>query len=119
MGYYAGLGARKVDTIGPFGAQPQPACSIVATTGLVDCGAWSTNGTFWQVPANATSGIYIARLVRTDGSNGASHMVFIVRDDAGRSDVLFQTSDTTWQAYNNYGGKSLYDFNSAAAAPTR
>ena len=24
------------------------------------------------------------------------------------SDLLFQTSDTTWQAYNNYGGNSLY-----------
>ena len=22
--------------------------------------------------------------------------------------MLFQTSDTTWQAYNNYGGNSLY-----------
>src|SRR5438045_4908846 len=26
----------------------------------------------------------------------------------GRSDLLFQTSDTTWQAYNQYGGNSLY-----------
>ena len=26
----------------------------------------------------------------------------------GRSDLLFQTSDTTWQAYNQYGGYSLY-----------
>ena len=25
-----------------------------------------------------------------------------------RSDLLFQTSDTTWQAYNRYGGNSLY-----------
>ena len=24
------------------------------------------------------------------------------------SDLLFQTSDTTWQAYNHYGGNSLY-----------
>ncbi|HEV3484160.1 MAG TPA: N,N-dimethylformamidase beta subunit family domain-containing protein, partial [Vicinamibacterales bacterium] len=28
--------------------------------------------------------------------------------DTGRSDLLFQTSDTTWQAYNDYGGASLY-----------
>src|SRR5688572_31837794 len=26
LGFYGGLGARKIDTIGPFGAQPQPAC---------------------------------------------------------------------------------------------
>ena len=46
--------------------------------------------------------------MRTDGIAGESHIVFVVRDDAGRSDVLFQTSDTTWQAYNQYGGNSLY-----------
>src|ERR671928_50245 len=57
--------------------------------------------------AIAVSGIYIARLVRTD-TGGASHMPFIVRDDAGHSDLLFQTSDTGWQAYNDYGGNSLY-----------
>src|SRR5690606_20440873 len=33
---------------------------------------------------------------------------FIVRDDDGGSDILLQTSDTTWQAYNTYGGNSLY-----------
>ena len=59
------------------------------------------------MPANATSGIYFAKVVRTD-TGGASHIVFIVRDDSGTSDLLFQTSDTTWQAYNNYGGNSLY-----------
>ena len=45
--------------------------------------------------------------MRTD-NGGASHIVFVVRDDSGRSDLLFQTSDPTWQAYNGYGGNSLY-----------
>ena len=62
----------------------------------------------WSVPASATSGIYIARLVREDGPAGASHMIFVVRDDDGGSEILFQTSDTTWQAYNRWGGNSLY-----------
>ena len=60
------------------------------------------------MPADAVSGIYFARLVRTDGTAGASHVFFVVRDDDGGSDMLFQTSDTTWQAYNPYGGNSLY-----------
>jgi hypothetical protein len=38
----------------------------------------------------------------------ASHIIFIVRDDAGKSDILFQTSDPTWVAFNRYGGSSLY-----------
>ncbi len=33
----------------------------------------------------------------------------MVRNDASTSDIFFQTSDTTWQAYNDYGGNSLYE----------
>ena len=38
----------------------------------------------------------------------ASHIYFVVRDDESRSDLLFQTADTTWQAYNRYGGHCTY-----------
>ncbi len=38
----------------------------------------------------------------------ASHIVFVVRDDASRSDVVMQTSDPTWVAYNQYGLGSTY-----------
>ena len=75
-------------------------------TGLIDCGNWAVSAS-WAVPATATSGIYFAKAMRTD-TGGASHIVFIVRDDASQADLLFQTSDTTWQAYNQYGGNSLY-----------
>lgn len=109
LGYYGGAGARKIVTVAPSVAlpQPQPVCAVDNSTGLVDCGTWNESAS-WAVPATAVSGIYIAKLVRTDGVTGASHMVFVVRDDTGGSDVLFQTSDTTWQAYNTYGGNSLY-----------
>lgn len=108
MGYYGGNGARKVATVWPSATLPQsqPACLTEAATGLVDCGNWAVSAS-WVVPSTATSGIYFARAVRTD-TNGASHIVFIVRNDASTSDILFQTSDTTWQAYNSYGGNSLY-----------
>ncbi|MGH2370151.1 MAG: N,N-dimethylformamidase beta subunit family domain-containing protein, partial [Chloroflexota bacterium] len=108
LGYYGGLGARKVATVQPSASLPQnqAACLTDEVTGLIDCGNWAVSAS-WAVPANAVSGIYIARPVRTD-TDGASHIVFIVRDDSGHSDLLFQTSDTTWQAYNAYGGNSLY-----------
>jgi hypothetical protein len=105
MGYYGGNGARKVATINSLPSQNQPAC-LTNSTGLIDCGNW-TQSTSWAVPADATSGIYFARPVRSD-TGGASHIMFVVRDDSSTSDLLFQTSDTTWQAYNNYGGNSLY-----------
>merc|ERR1719357_699498 len=38
----------------------------------------------------------------------ASLIYFVVRDDESKADVVFQTSDTTWQAYNLYGGANTY-----------
>ena len=109
LGYYQGNGARFITTIpnGSITKTDQPACLHDTVTGLRDCGNWSVSAS-WSVPASATSGIYIARLVREDGPAGASHMIFVVRDDDGGSEILFQTSDTTWQAYNRWGGNSLY-----------
>jgi hypothetical protein len=115
MGYYGGNGARLITSVNPVGRQTQPNCLTVPATGLVDCGNWAVSAS-WPVPATAVSGIYFARLVRTDGTSGASHVVFVVRDDASRSDLVFQTSDTTWQAYNTYGGNSLYQGSPAGRA---
>jgi hypothetical protein len=109
LGYYGGLGARYIATVAPSAPLPQaqPNCLSDSSTGLVDCGNWAQSAS-WAVPSTAVSGIYLAKLVRTDSTAGSSHIVFVVRDDSGGSDILFQTSDTTWQAYNTYGGNSLY-----------
>ena len=119
MGYYAGLGARKITSITPSATLPQtqPACMTVAATNLYDCGNWGISAS-WQVPANATSGIYFALLTRTD-TGGASQIFFIVRNDTGHSDILFQTSDETWQAYNSYGGHSVYGQSDTFDIPNR
>jgi hypothetical protein len=109
VGYYGGLGARKVGTVTPAVRTPfrQPGCLSEPATGLIDCGNWTVTAS-WVVPKDALSGIYIARAVRLD-TGGASHIFFVVRDEERRSAVLVQTSDTTWQAYNDYGGNSLYE----------
>ena len=82
LGYYNGLGARKVDTaiVTTSLPQSQPSPITDVTTGLVDCGNWKESA-HWNVPSTAVSGVYIAKLTRTD-NGGASHIVFIVRDDA-------------------------------------
>lgn len=106
LGWYQGNGARLVATVRIPHAQPQPACLSDSTTGLLDCGNWAVSAS-WAVPADAASGLHVGKLVRED-TGGSSHVVFVVRDDASRSDVLFVSSDTTWQAYNDWGGKNLY-----------
>ena len=67
MGYYGGNGARLVATVNPSVPLPQvqPACFTDSATGLVDCGNWALSAS-WTVPANATSGIYFAKAIRTD-----------------------------------------------------
>ena len=110
MGYYGGNGARKVaSALQPSATLPQaqPACLSESTaTGLVDCGNWAVSAS-WAVPSTAVSGVYFARLVRDDTS-GTSQIVFVVKNDSGSSEIIVQTSDQTWQAYNTYGGNSLY-----------
>jgi hypothetical protein len=109
LGYYQGNGARLwASNVRPTASLPQnqPNCITQASTGLYDCGNWAVSAS-WAVPANAVSGVYIARLVRDD-TGGASQIPFVVRDDGGGSEMLIKTSDATWHAYTLYGGNNLY-----------
>jgi hypothetical protein len=119
MGWYGGTGARLV--FGPIVRQGsiQPMPSIDAETGLIEC-SWKDPYVLHAGSRTAAdeagetawiSGMYLVKL--TGAASGAqAYIIFVVRDDARPSDLLFQSSVTTYQAYNNWGGKSLYDFNS-------
>jgi Domain of unknown function (DUF4082)/Bacterial Ig domain/Cadherin-like domain len=106
LGYYGGDGARLVTTIQHQAASSvhQPAALTDASTGLVDAGNWSVTDS-WSVPTDATSGVYVANVI--DGSQ-VFQIPFVVRNDSSHSDIVFQTSDETWQAYNPWGGATLY-----------
>ena len=107
LGYYGGNGARMMaQNLAPTGSSAQPACQRFPASGLIDCGNWAVTRS-WTVPSTAVSGVYIAHLTRND-TGGDSQIIFVVRDDADAADMVVQTSDTTWQAYNDYGGNSLY-----------
>jgi hypothetical protein len=107
LGYYKGDGARIWKAgLTPTNTTAQPACMTDSSTGLIDCGNWSVSLS-WTVPSDAVSGVYIAHLVRND-TGGDSLIPFVVRDDSSHSDIVVSTSDATWQAYNTYGGNSLY-----------
>src|SRR3984957_12597625 len=108
IGYYQGNGARLVASVSPSVPLPQnqPPCLTDSSTGLTDCGNWSVSAS-WAVPGTATSGVYFALLTRLD-TGEASPVLFVVRKDASHSDILAQTSDEGWHAYNDYGGNSLY-----------
>jgi hypothetical protein len=109
LGYYGGNGARVIaPNFQPTAELPQsqPECLKEPSTGLIDCGNWGVSAS-WTVPSTAVSGVYIALLTRND-TGGKSQIPFVVRNDSSHSEILLQTSDATWQAYNDYGGNSLY-----------
>lgn len=110
LGYYQGNGARLMTTINMTRAQNQPAPVANSSTGEVDAGNWAVTAS-WAVPASAVSGVYIAHLVDQTNTSNENHIPFIVRTDESTSDILFQTSDTTWHAYNGWGGANFYGGN--------
>src|SRR5205085_7883434 len=63
------------------------------------------------------SGVYIARLTSFLGPlplGATTDILFVVKAAAlgTNSKILFQLTVNTYQAYNNWGGKSLYGYNS-------
>ncbi|HEY9698820.1 MAG TPA: N,N-dimethylformamidase beta subunit family domain-containing protein [Trichocoleus sp.] len=113
MGWYEGKGARRMT--GPIvrtGIQ-QPKPAIDPVTGLIEC-KWQDPYVL-KIPDTSIidwlSGFYLAKLTASN-SGKQSYIIFVIRDDDRPSDYLFQSSVTTYQAYNNWGNKSLYQWNS-------
>ena len=109
-GYYGGAGARLFSVIQGVPGVLQPACNKDNPTGLIDCSNWSTSLTL-TTTASWPTGVYMIRIVRDD-SNSDNQILLTVRDDSSHSQLLYGVGYSTFQAYNNYGGKSLYDSNS-------
>src|SRR5579885_819337 len=114
MGWYGGLGARRMtDPVTLPGVQ-QTVPAPDPTTGLVDCN-WNNPYTVVtndpSDPSKWLSGTYLVKLTGTV-SGKQQYIFFVVRDDNRASDLLYQVATTTYEAYNNYGGKSLYAYNS-------
>lgn len=114
MGWYQGTGARRV--LGPTAlkGRKQVIPSMDPTTGLIDCN-WINPLVLQTADSGESrgwlSGVYLAKLTESDRGK-QSYIIFVVRDDERHSDLLVQQSVTTYQAYNPWGGKSLYKWSS-------
>ena len=104
LGWYGGMGGRLLAQSDPATLSPQPAPAVDPATGLVEC-HWSS---FFHVTIGAdwTPGLYVARLQAADG--GTRYAPFVVRDER-RADVIAVFPTATAQAYNGWGGESLYE----------
>ena len=113
LGWYGGEGGRLVLCVpacrGSRPAVSQPAPSAPrSSTGWFHAG-WKLTDTI-RIPTDAVSGYYEAKLQVTSGTaTGAVGAIpLIVREPVPRARVLIEVPVNTWQAYNPWGGKSLY-----------
>ncbi|HVA09091.1 MAG TPA: N,N-dimethylformamidase beta subunit family domain-containing protein [Acidimicrobiales bacterium] len=104
MGYYQGIGGRLVWQSDTVAAGRQPPPTVTPGLNTVSC-PWSPTLSF-TVDQTWPPGCYLLKLL---GDGGLQQYVpLTIRDDASVAAYVFQNSVTTWQAYNLYGGYSLY-----------
>jgi hypothetical protein len=105
MGWYQGLGARLVWTSPPVVGQEQSAPTVIAATNTAEAR--------WQPTLDVAiddqwvPGDYLLKLVATTGEQ--RWIPLTVRDDSSKAPYVIMNAVTTWQAYNRWGGCSLYD----------
>jgi hypothetical protein len=105
MGFYNGAEGRLVWSSPLIRGIRQPACPFVPSVRMVQCNwidplAVQTNRAGWP------PGDYLFKLNSSTGWQ--SYIPLTIRDDASHSAYLVNNDVTTWQAYNLYGGYSLY-----------
>jgi hypothetical protein len=110
LGWYQGTGARLITTLSNLTGSFQQSAAMDPTTGLVD-NNWPQ--TFSLTPDSTwVSGMYLVKLTASTGQQ--SYIPFTLTDTRA-SDFVFVHPDNTSQAYNAWGGKSLYEFNSTSS----
>jgi hypothetical protein len=104
VGYYQGDGARLIWSSGELPGQAQSKPVVDAKTHMAEA-QWNPN-VHVQTDATWPPGMYLIRLTSSDG--GATFVPITIRDDASQAPLLVQSSVTTWQAYNGWGGANHY-----------
>jgi hypothetical protein len=107
LGWYQGKGGRLLQTFAGIKGHFYPLPAMDQQTGLVDA-HWPAAFSI-KIAPNWVTGMYIAKLTAANGQ--VAYAPFVVRS-VQPTDFIFIHGATTDEAYNSWGGKSLYDFNS-------
>jgi hypothetical protein len=109
LGWYQGYGGRLLYRSPQLVGTVQPVPIVDPSTRMVSAANW-LNPVLIHVPASWVSGVYIVKLLSSDGYlSYQSYAPFVVRDDASRVRIQIVIPFLTYQAYNAWGGYSLYD----------
>src|SRR6185295_13883053 len=123
MGWYGGKGARRMEwmdgdrlTQVTVDAVTQEVPTPDPTTNVVEC-RWTPSYVL-KVPEDWVSGVYVAKLSTVPlETSRETYIIFVVREDDRSADLVFQSSVTTFQAYNPWGGSSVYPFPCSPTVP--
>ena len=121
LGWYGGLGGRLLACIPADCGQVSHGKAYPTPWGGWAGAGWPVSDEL-TIPVGWPSGYYVAKFeLRTGIQEGnAAFQPFVVRPDTERrSSILVQVPVNTWEAYNPWGGKSLYDSNSTGPRATR
>ncbi|HEY4383326.1 MAG TPA: N,N-dimethylformamidase beta subunit family domain-containing protein, partial [Ktedonobacteraceae bacterium] len=116
MGWYQGMGGRLMTTIRSQVGQAQgyfnkdvwalvhcSTCHVDKKTGLIEA-RWKQSYSL-IIPYDWTTGVYLVKLIDEHGFQTYTDFDVTGNDRAAYAVV---TADTTYAAYNNWGGRSLY-----------
>jgi putative cell wall-binding protein len=111
MGYYDGAGAKLKKTFGYISAYNQSNKKINPATLNAN---WIKNVHF-SIPIDWESGMYLIKLV--DYRLNTSYIPIVV-NSTEKNEIGIVMATNTYQAYNNWGGKSFYGYNSTNKEPS-
>ncbi len=104
MGWYQGLGARKVWESPTLPGRVQAAPLVDRETNRAEA-VWETTYELTLDPKTFLPGCYLFRLNAADAD---AHVPLTIRVDDSNAPFLMVNAVTSWQAYNKWGGASLY-----------
>ncbi len=105
MGYYHGLGARKIYSTKAFRTHLQPPPHFSARTNTASAANWKVSTSF-KVDGRFVPGSYLLKVV--DGRGSETYVPLTVTDPTSRARLALMSEPMTWQAYNTWGGASAY-----------
>lgn len=106
LGWYRGKGGRLVTVLPAQSGQPQSVGAPDSNGYLSE--SWPVTDTL-RIGKTWVSGYYLLQLRIVSGVNkGKANRIPLIVRSKRSSTVLVQAAVTTWQAYNNWGGRSLY-----------
>jgi hypothetical protein len=104
MGWYQGLGARKVWSSALVPGVDQPPCPVQPNTNMVSCDNWSKSLTM-RITAGFFPGDYLLKLVAGDNF---AYIPLTIWQPTSRATYLVMNRSLVEQGWNDFGGYDFY-----------